>query len=81
MRNLFIYCLFVYLFLSLFVSLFILLRYNKPIISLALQVNFVPTTYSVKEGDAVELVAMLNIPADRDVSVEFTTMPGTASDG
>ena len=48
---------------------------------IALLVDFVPAAYSVKEGDAVNLTAMLNIPADRDVSVIFSTVPGTASDG
>ena len=42
-----------------------------------LMVNFDPTTYSVMEGSSVVITAMLNNPADRDVSVDFTTVPGT----
>ncbi len=41
-------------------------------------VNFVPTEYSEMEGDDVQITAMLDIPADRVVTVDFTTNPGTA---
>ena len=43
--------------------------------------NFAPTTYSVMEGSSVQITAILNNPADRDVTVDFTTVPGTAAEG
>ena len=49
-------------------------------VCLGLVVNFVPTTYQVTEGSSVQITAMLNNPADRDVTVDFTTVPGTALD-
>ena len=42
-----------------------------------LMVNIDPTTYSVIEGSSVQIIAMLNNPADRDVTVDFNTVPGT----
>ena len=42
--------------------------------------NFVPATYMETEGGEVEITALLNHPADRDVTVDFTTAPGTASE-
>ena len=42
-----------------------------------LMVNFVRRIYSVIEGSSVQITAMLNNAADRDVTVDFTTVPGT----
>ena len=45
---------------------------------IALSVQFEPATYSVQEGGRVNLVAVLNREADRNVSVSFNTQDGTA---
>ena len=48
------------------------------IISPALTVQFDPVDYQETEGDDVEFMIRLSSPADRDVTVVFTTMDGTA---
>ena len=44
----------------------------------ALTVQFDPISYSVTEGGQAELEVVLSGPADRDVTVEFTTVDDTA---
>ena len=43
-----------------------------------LEVQFDPVTYNVIEGATVSLSAVLNIIADRDVTVDLIVIPGTA---
>ena len=45
----------------------------------ALMVQFDPIVYNVEEGGTASLRAVLNVPADRDVSVDFITSDGTAT--
>lgn len=45
---------------------------------LALTVQFNPNTYSVAEGEEVVLVIVLSGLADREVSLELTTVDGSA---
>ena len=40
--------------------------------------EFDPTTYSVTEGGQAALEIVLSGPADRDVTVEFTTVDDSA---
>ena len=44
----------------------------------ALVINFNPSGYSGSEGESVTLMAMLNRPADREITVTVTTQDGTA---
>ena len=44
----------------------------------ALTVQFDPASYSVTEGGQAALILVLNDPADRDVSVDFTTVDDSA---
>ena len=48
------------------------------IIFIALTVEFDPATYSVTEGGQAALELVLSGPADRDVTVEFTTVDDSA---
>ena len=41
--------------------------------------QFNPTTYSVDEGGQLVFIVELSSPADRDVTVEFTTTDGSAT--
>ena len=43
-----------------------------------LTVQFVPDTYQVTEGEMVQFIIQLSDPADRPVTVRFTTMDGSA---
>ena len=43
-----------------------------------LMVQFDPVVYSVTEGERASIRAVLNFAADRDVTVEFTTVSGSA---
>ena len=43
-----------------------------------LTVQFVPDTYQVTEGEMVQFTIQLSDPADRPVTVRFTTMDGSA---
>ena len=45
----------------------------------ALTVEFDPPIYSVDEGSRVDFIIRLSTPADRDVTVDFTTVPGSAT--
>ena len=42
-------------------------------------VQFNPSSYSVSEGGQVQLVVVLSLPADRDLTMNFTTVSGTAT--
>ena len=44
-----------------------------------LTVEFEPDSYSVNEGSQVEFVLVLSGVADRDVTVEFTTVDDSAT--
>ena len=48
------------------------------VIIIALTVQFDPATYSVTEGGQAALELVLSSPADRDVTVEFTTVDDSA---
>jgi hypothetical protein len=41
-------------------------------------VSFIPTDYTVTEGNQVSITAFLTVPADRDLTIDFTTSDGTA---
>ena len=41
--------------------------------------EFDPPTYSVDEGVQVEFMIRLSTPADRDVTVDFTTVDDSAT--
>lgn len=43
-----------------------------------LNVQFVPDSYTVVEGQSAEFMLVLNRAADRAVTVSFSTMDGTA---
>ena len=45
----------------------------------ALSVQFNPDVYSVDEGGQVVFMVELSSPADREVTVDFTTVDGSAT--
>ena len=46
--------------------------------SAVLVAQFDPTTYTVSEGTAINILITLSFVADRDVTVDFATVDGTA---
>ncbi len=44
-----------------------------------LTVQFDPVTYSVAEGATVSLRTVLNVAADRDVTIDLTAVSGSAT--
>ena len=44
-----------------------------------ISVEFVPATYEVTEGEVVTFNAVLSSPSDSVVTVDFTTLDGSAS--
>ena len=44
-----------------------------------LTVQFDPATYSSNEGEQVEFIIVLSSPAVRNVTVDFTTVDGSAT--
>ena len=47
--------------------------------SVDLMVEFDPAIYSGIEGEQVSIIVVLNIMADRDVTVNFNTINGSAT--
>ena len=46
----------------------------------AVNVQFMsPVTYSVSEGSSVNVIAILNVASTQDLTVDFDTMPGSAT--